>query len=57
MSAPISQFIPPLPLPSWCQYVCSLPVGLCFCFADKFIRTIFLNSTYMCLLHYLSFSF
>ena len=32
--------------PTWCPYICSLHLCLCFCFADKIICTIFLDSTY-----------
>ena len=32
--------------PSWCPYVCSLHLCLYFCFANKIICTIFLDSTY-----------
>ena len=47
MSIPISQFIPlsPLFLP-WCPYVCSLHLCLYFCLVNRFICTIFLDSTY-----------
>ena len=44
-SLPIFQFIPS-PFPPWYPYVCSLCLCLYFCFANKFICTIFLNSTY-----------
>ena len=47
MSIPISQFIPPPPLPSWCPYICSLHLCLYFCFASKIIYTIFLDSICM----------
>ena len=52
MSIPISQFIttpPPHPatFPPWCPYVCSLHLCLYFCPANRFICTIFLDSTYM----------
>ena len=40
------QFIPPL-LPPWYPYVCSLCLCLDFCFANKFICTIFIVSTHM----------
>ena len=43
MSAPISQFTPPLPFPSWYPYIYSLHPCLYFCFANKIIYTIFLN--------------
>ena len=33
--------------PSWCPYVCSLHLYLCFCFANKIIYTVFLDSTYL----------
>ena len=36
----------PLPFPPWYLYICSL--HLYFCFANKIICTIFLDSTYMC---------
>ena len=35
------------PFPPWCPYVCSLHLCLYFCLANKFICTIFLDSTYM----------
>ena len=49
MSIPISQFIPPPPpaFPPWCPCVCSLHLCLYFCLANRFICTIFLDSTYM----------
>ena len=34
------------PRSPWYPHVCSLCLGLCFCFADKIIHTIFLDSTY-----------
>ena len=46
MSVPISQFIPP-PLPPWNPQVCSLYLCLYFCFANKIVFIIFLDSTYM----------
>ena len=46
MSIPISQFIP-TSLPPWYPYICSLCLCLYFCFANKFICIIFLDSTYM----------
>ena len=51
MSIPISQFIPPpspLPptFPPWCPYICSLHLCLYFCLANRFICTIFLDSTF-----------
>ena len=45
MSIPISQFIPPS-FPPWYPYICSLRLCFCFCFANKFICIIFLDSTY-----------
>ena len=45
MSIPISQFITPPSFPPRCPYVCSLPLCLYFCFANRFICTIFLDST------------
>ena len=42
----ISQFIPP-PHPPWYPYVCSLHLCLYFCFANRFVYTIFLDFTYM----------
>ena len=45
MSIPISQFIPP-PLIPWKPQVCFLHPWLYFCFVNKFICTIFLDSTY-----------
>ena len=45
MSIPISQFIP-TSLPPWYPYICSLCLCLYFCFANKFICIIFLDSTY-----------
>ena len=52
MSIPISQFIPstttpPTTFPPWCPYVCSLHPCLYFCPANRFICTIFPDSTYM----------
>ena len=47
MSIPVSQFIPPL-FPPWCPYICSLHLRLYFCFANKIICTVSLDSTYMC---------
>ena len=51
MSIPIAQFIPPPPLPPtafppWCPYICSLHLCLYSCLANRFICTIFLDSTY-----------
>ena len=37
----------PIPFLSWCLYICSLCLCLYFCFANKFISAIFLDSTYM----------
>jgi len=54
MSTPISQFIPPL-FPAWYSYTCTLQLCLYFCFANKFIYTIFLDSTYKW--HYTIFVF
>ena len=45
MLIPISQFIPPSFSP-WYPYIYSLYLCLYFCFANKFIWTIFLDSTY-----------
>ena len=42
---PFSQFSPLFP--TWCPYSCSLHLCLYFCFANKIIYTIFLDSTYM----------
>ena len=36
------------PLPPWYPYICSLRLCLYFCFANKIIYTIFLDSTYVC---------
>ena len=48
MSIPISQFIPLSPFPLGIHmFVCSLSLCLYFCFTDRFICTIFLDSTYM----------
>ena len=44
MSIPVSQFIPPL-FPPWYPNICFLYLCLYFCFASKFIYTIFLDST------------
>ena len=41
------QFLPPHPFPPWYLYICSLHLCLYFCFANKIIYTIFLDSTYM----------
>ena len=49
MSIPISQFKPPSS-PPWYSYVCSLHLCLYFCFANKFICIIFLDSP--CTLYY-----
>ena len=49
MSIPISQFIPP-PLPPG-NHVCFLHLWLCFCFENKLICTLFLDSIYK---HYLA---
>ena len=45
MSIPVSQFIP-LPFSSQYSYICSLHFCLYICFANKFIYTIFLDSTH-----------
>ena len=45
MSVPISQFILP-PLPHLVTISLFLHLWLCFCFANKFISTIFLDSAY-----------
>ena len=42
---PNPPFHPMLHFPSWYLYVCSLYLCLYFCFANKFIYTIFLDST------------
>jgi len=56
-SIPISQFIlPPLPFPVWYLYICSLCLCLYFCFANKFINFIFLDSTYVAILYDICFS-
>ena len=47
VSFPISQFFPPLPFLLWCPYICSPHLCLYFCFANKIIYTILLDSTYM----------
>ena len=47
MSFPISQFIHSPPLTHFGVGVFVLYVCLCFCFANRFIWTIFLDSTYM----------
>ena len=54
MSIPTFQFIPPSSSP-WYPYVYSLCLCLYFCFANKFIWTIFLESTYI--IQYFFFSF
>ena len=36
------------PFPPWYLYICSLHLCLYFCFANKIIFNIFLESTYMC---------
>ena len=38
---------PPTTFPPWCPYICSLHLCLYFCPANRFICTIFLDSTYM----------
>ena len=35
------------PLPPWCPYICSLCFCPYLCFTNRFIYTIFLDSTYM----------
>ena len=45
MSTPISQFTPPCLSPLGYPYVCSLCLCPYFCFADKIIYTILLDST------------
>ena len=47
MSIPISQFIPP-PFPYDIPMFYPLHLCLYFCFVNKVINTIFLDSTYMC---------
>ena len=47
MSTPISQFIP-VPRPPWCPYICSLCLCLYFWFANRFICTLFIDSTCLC---------
>ena len=39
---------PTPPYPPSCPYICSLILCLYFCFANKIIHSIFLDSTYMC---------
>ena len=46
-SIPISQSSQ-TSFPPWYSYICSLRLCLYFCFANKIIYTIFLDSTYMC---------
>ena len=55
MSIPISQFIPlPHLSPPWCPYVCSLPLCLYFCFANKIIYTTFhVDGLILCVCHLL----
>ena len=36
------------PFPPWCPYVCSLHLCLYFCLSNRFMCTIFLDSTYTC---------
>ena len=48
VAIPVSQCLPPAPLLPWYPYVWSLHLCLYFCFANKIICTIFLDSTYMC---------
>ena len=47
VSEPTSQVIPPPPLSPWCPYVSSR-LCLYFCFADKIIYAIFVDSTHSC---------
>ena len=56
MSIPISQFIPPPTFPPWCPYVCSLHLCLYFCLANRFICTVFLDSTYALIYDFFSLS-
>ena len=50
MSTSIFQLIPPHLFPHWCPYICSLCLCLYFCFENRFIGTIFLDSMYyMCI--------
>ena len=54
----LSPLFPPSPSYSPCPEVCSLCLGLHCCPANRFISTIFLDSTYMCVnMWYLFFSF
>ena len=46
MSIPISQFIPTPPFLPWNPYIHSLCLSLYFCFANKFICIVLLDSTY-----------
>ena len=58
VSIPVSHFLPPHPFPHWCPYICSLRLCLYFCFAAKITSTIFLDSTYICvIIRHLFFSF
>ena len=47
MSVPVFHFIHPYPFPPWYPYICSLCLCLYFCFANKIIYTIFLDSMYV----------
>ena len=47
---------PTAPFPTYYPYVCSLCLYLCFCFANRFIFTIFLDSTFWANMKYF-FSF
>ena len=47
VSIPVFQFLPPHPVSPWYPYICSLCLCLYFCFANKIIYTIFLDSTYL----------
>ena len=55
-SIPVSQFIPPTTFPLD-QYVCFLHLHLYFCFANKIIYAIFVDSIYMINIQYLFFSY
>ena len=46
VSIPLSQFLPPHPFPPWYPYIRFLCLCLYFCFADKFICILFLDSIY-----------
>ena len=50
--------VPPTPLSPWYPSICSLYLYSCFCFAQKIIYAIFLDSIYICInIWYLFFSF